>query len=62
MKLASAGNFRGYQQARPAGIDEEIARVGPGTPCGEYLRCFWHPIFITGELDELPKAIKILGE
>ncbi len=62
MKLASAGNFRGYQQAQPAGIDEEIVRVGPGTPCGEYLRCFWHPVFITGELDDLPKAIKILGE
>jgi len=57
-----AGDFRGYQQAQPAGIDEELARVGPGTPCGEYLRCYWHPVFITSELGELPKAIKILGE
>ena len=62
MKPGSAGNFRGYRQAQPAGIDEELARVGPGTPCGEYLRCFWHPVFITSELDDLPKAIKILGE
>ena len=62
MKPALAGNFRGYQQALPAGIDEEIARVGPRTPCGEYLRCFWHPVFITSELNDLPKAIKILGE
>ena len=62
MKPASAGNFRGYQQSRPAGIDEELARVGPGSPCGEYLRCFWHPVFITSALDDLPKAIKILGE
>ncbi len=56
------GDFRGYQQAEPAGIDEELARVGPGTPCGEYLRRFWHPVFISSELDELPKAIRILGE
>ena len=21
--------------------DEELTRVGPGTPCGEYLRRFW---------------------
>lgn len=62
MPSASEGNFRGYQQAHPAAIDEEIARVGPGTPCGEYLRCFWHPVFISSELEELPKAIKILGE
>ena len=62
MKPGLAGNFRGYRQAQPAGIDEELARVGPGTPCGEYLRCFWHPVFITSELDDLPKAIKILGE
>lgn len=58
----SALNFRGYQQAQPAAIDEEIARVGPGTPCGEYMRRFWQPVFITNELGDLPKAIKILGE
>ena len=58
----SHGNFRGYQQAQPADVDEVIARVGPGTPCGEYLRCFWHPVFITAELGELPSAIRILGE
>ncbi len=54
--------FVGYDQSQPAGIDEEIARVGPGTPCGEYLRCFWHPVLMTRSLGELPKAIKILGE
>lgn len=57
-----AGNFQGYRQSQKADFDEQIARIGPGTPCGEYLRCFWHPIFITEELDDLPKAIEILGE
>ncbi|MBI6630848.1 Rieske 2Fe-2S domain-containing protein [Pontibaca salina] len=56
------GNFRGYSQTETAGIDEELARVGPGTPAGEYLRRFWHPVYLTAELGELPKAIKILGE
>lgn len=54
--------FRGYDQASPHAIDEELARVGPGTSCGEYLRRYWHPVFIADELGELPKAIKILGE
>jgi nitrite reductase/ring-hydroxylating ferredoxin subunit len=60
--LKPAGNFQGYAQANTADIDEEIARVGPGTPAGEYLRCFWHPVFMTSELGELPKAIKIMDE
>jgi|TARA_B110000116_G_scaffold272401_1_gene297235 nitrite reductase/ring-hydroxylating ferredoxin subunit len=56
------GNFKGYAQSEPAKADEEIARIGPGTPGGEYMRRFWHPIYVTEELCELPKAIKILDE
>jgi hypothetical protein len=29
---------------------EELIRVGTGTPCGEYLRCFWQPIILSSEL------------
>lgn len=56
------GDFSGYAQSQTADIDEEIARVGPGTPGGEYLRRFWHPVLIAEDLGELPKAITILGE
>jgi len=44
--------------------NELITRIGPGTPCGELLRRYWHPVFIAHELTpEKPKArIKILGE
>ena len=57
-----AGKFKGYEQSQLPAFDEEIARIGPGTPAGEYLRRFWHPVYITEELGELPKAIRILGE
>ena len=57
-----AGNFKGYNQSQPVEADEEIARIGPGTPGGEYMRRFWHPVYITEDLGELPEAIKILGE
>lgn len=60
--IAAAQKFSGYHQTAPAGIDEELARVGPGTPCGEYLRRFWHPVHITSELGELPQLVRILGE
>ncbi len=42
--------------------DDELTHVGKGTPCGEYLRRFWHPILMTEELGNLPKLIKILNE
>ena len=41
-----------------------LTRVGPGTPAGELLRRFWHPIAIASDLtDERPtKAVRVLGE
>ena len=42
--------------------DTELTHVGPGTPCGEYFRRFWHPVGFSRELTDLPRRIKILGE
>jgi nitrite reductase/ring-hydroxylating ferredoxin subunit len=42
--------------------DEELTRVGPGTPGGEYLRRFWQPILLSQELKDLPRRLRILGE
>ncbi len=41
-----------------------LTRVGPGTPAGELLRRYWHPIAIAQELDdEHPtKFVRIMGE
>jgi 5,5'-dehydrodivanillate O-demethylase len=43
--------------------NERLTRVGPGTPMGELLRRYWHPIGAAVELDDNPvKPVKILGE
>jgi nitrite reductase/ring-hydroxylating ferredoxin subunit len=42
--------------------NEELTHVGPGTPCGEYLRRFWHPVVPSSELGDLPVLIRIMGE
>ena len=42
--------------------DDELTHVGPGTPCGEYLRRFWQPVATSDELKELPHRIRIMGE
>src|SRR6188768_2486003 len=54
--------FGGYHKPKDRPVDIELTRVGPGTPCGEYLRRFWHPVFWTSELKDLPHHIRIMGE
>lgn len=54
--------YSGYYQATLPGYDPELAEVGPGTPCGEYLRRFWHAIAMSSELSELPKRVRLFGE
>ena len=54
--------YGGYHQTWIGESDAELTRIGPSTPCGEYLRRFWHPVAMTSELGERPKLIRILGE
>ena len=56
-----AGN-RGHGIRPASEPDGELVRIGPGTPCGEYLRRFWHPVAMSSEIAELPVALRILGE
>ena len=42
--------------------NETLTRVGPGTPGGEMLRRYWHPIAFINELKEKPLRRRILGE
>lgn len=42
--------------------DDELTHVGPGTPCGEYLRRFWQPVAFLQEFEELPLALQVMGE
>ena len=54
--------YGGYYHRDVPAPDEELTSVGPGTPCGEYLRRFWHPIIESEALTDLPKRVKVLGE
>src|SRR5437899_1987333 len=50
-----------YRQQTPQ-EDLELTHVGPGTPCGEYMRRFWQPVGLSAELKDLPRRIRIFGE
>ena len=43
--------------------NEKLTRVGPGTPMGELLRRYWHPVAASAELWDRPtKAVRLLCE
>jgi 5,5'-dehydrodivanillate O-demethylase len=44
--------------------NEFLTRVGPGTPAGELLRRYWHPVSIAADLtaENPSKFVRILGE
>jgi phenylpropionate dioxygenase-like ring-hydroxylating dioxygenase large terminal subunit len=54
--------FDGYRRREVPPPDPELTRVGPGTPCGEYLRRFWQPVAFARELTSAPLRLRILGE
>lgn len=54
--------FSGYRQPKNRPVEDLTARVGPGTPCGEYLRRFWQPFLLSSQLTHRPKAVRVLGE
>lgn len=55
--------YDGYATRNPLEPDPEFLHVGPSTPCGEYLRRFWHPVAMSSQLsDGNPVVIRILGE
>ena len=39
-----------------------LTHVGSGTPMGELMRRYWHPVCMSSELADLPKFLKILDE
>ena len=44
-------------------INERMTSVGPGTPGGELLRRYWHPIATSVELEENPvRKVRLMGE
>ncbi|KER69945.1 (2Fe-2S)-binding protein [Burkholderia cepacia] len=54
--------YGGYYTNNVPGHDPELTETGPGTPTGEFMRRFWHPVCMAIELTDTPRFLKILGE
>ena len=57
------GRYVGHDKHLRPDADPTFMQVGPGKPCGEYLRRFWQPVCMTEELGKgVPVRLRILGE
>ena len=54
IRNASADPLTGYEQIGLPAEDAELTHVDPGSPGGEYLRRFWHPISLESEVIDIP--------
>jgi nitrite reductase/ring-hydroxylating ferredoxin subunit len=43
-------------------VFDELTLVGRGTPMGELLRRYWHPVGLVADAGATPKLIRVLGE
>jgi nitrite reductase/ring-hydroxylating ferredoxin subunit len=50
-----------YGRPQPA-AEKLLTEVGPGTPCGEFMRRYWQPVRASENVTDRPQQIRILGE
>lgn len=55
--------LEGTAYGRPQPTSEKLlTEVGPGTPCGEFMRRYWQPVRASANVTNRPQQIRILGE
>ena len=47
---------------KPSTTRTELTSVGRGTPMGELLRRYWHPIGLVTDATDIPRKVRVLGE
>ena len=53
----------GTAYGKPAGTHKgELTEVGAGTPMGELLRRYWHPVGTLDDATTTPRKVRVLGE
>ncbi len=50
-----------YERPEPS-YRAELTKVGRGTPMGELLRRYWHPVGLVADANAQPKQVRVLGE
>jgi nitrite reductase/ring-hydroxylating ferredoxin subunit len=49
-------------EMRESAFKADLVQVGRGTPMGELLRRYWHPVGLSGDANGVPRKVRALGE
>ena len=61
VRTAAPDTGTAYALPRPS-HRAELTEVGPGTPMGELMRRYWHPIARAADASDTPRQVRVLGE
>ena len=60
--MSATTNVRSAYDLEPPTYNAKLTEVGRGTPMGELLRRYWHPVGMARDAGATPRPVKILGE
>jgi len=58
----SQADIRSAYALKPPTYNAGLTEVGRGTPMGELLRRYWHPVGVSADAGDTPRPVKVLGE
>ena len=60
--MSTTADIRSAYTLKPPTHNAKLTEVGRGTPMGELLRRYWHPVGLSSDAADTPRPVKILGE
>ena len=60
--MSTTADIRSAYSLRQPTYNPKLTEVGRGTPMGELLRRYWHPVGLSSNAEAIPRPVKILGE
>ena len=58
----SQADIRSAYALKPATYNAKLTEVGRGTPMGELMRRYWHPVGLVSHATATPREVRVLGE
>ena len=60
--MTATANIRSAYDLKAPTYNARLTEVGRGTPMGELLRRYWHPVGMAADAGATPRPVKVLGE
>lgn len=60
--MSTTADIRSAYTLKSPSHNARLTEVGRGTPMGELLRRYWHPVGLSSDAVDTPRPVKILGE